>query len=73
MSQEPPVQGLVAKDLQGFKWHFRHIYRGMPTKLISSGSICACNNLCINFSALMMNHKQNMDVWVFHGNCISSL
>ncbi|KAE8009608.1 hypothetical protein FH972_006036 [Carpinus fangiana] len=38
MSQEPPVQGLVAQDLQGFKWHFRHIYRGQPRRhLLTSG------------------------------------
>ncbi|GLT53943.1 hypothetical protein SLA2020_271770 [Shorea laevis] len=38
MSQQPPVQGLVAKDLQGFKWHFRHIYRGHPRRhLLTSG------------------------------------
>ncbi|XP_062145267.1 auxin response factor 23-like, partial [Alnus glutinosa] len=38
MSQQPPVQGLVAKDLQGFKWHFRHIYRGQPKRhLLTSG------------------------------------
>lgn len=28
MSKEPPAQELVAKDLHGHEWHFRHIYRG---------------------------------------------
>lgn len=28
MSQEPPAQELVAKDLHGSEWRFRHIYRG---------------------------------------------
>ncbi|KAJ7977490.1 Auxin response factor [Quillaja saponaria] len=38
MSQEPPAQDLVAKDLHGFKWHFRHIYRGKPKRhLLTSG------------------------------------
>ncbi|KAF4382894.1 hypothetical protein G4B88_021677 [Cannabis sativa] len=38
MSQQPPVQELVAKDLHGFEWHFRHIYRGQPKRhLLTSG------------------------------------
>jgi hypothetical protein len=28
MSQNPPCQELVAKDLHGTEWHFRHIFRG---------------------------------------------
>lgn len=28
MSKQPPTQELVAKDLHGNKWHFRHIFRG---------------------------------------------
>ncbi|KAL7172239.1 hypothetical protein ACSBR2_031854 [Camellia fascicularis] len=38
MSQEPPTQELVAKDLHGSEWRFRHIYRGHPKRhLLSSG------------------------------------
>ncbi|TQE10952.1 hypothetical protein C1H46_003367 [Malus baccata] len=38
MSQQPPVQDLVAKDLQGYEWHFRHVYRGQPKRhLLTSG------------------------------------
>ncbi|PON57192.1 Auxin response factor [Parasponia andersonii] len=38
MLQQPPVQELVAKDLHGFEWHFRHIYRGQPKRhLLTSG------------------------------------
>lgn len=29
MSQNPPWQELVAKDLHGNEWHFRHIFRGL--------------------------------------------
>lgn len=29
MSQQPPWQELVASDLHGNEWHFRHIFRGM--------------------------------------------
>lgn len=28
MSQHPPTQELVAKDLHGVEWRFRHIFRG---------------------------------------------
>lgn len=28
MSQQTPTQELVMKDMHGFEWHFRHIYRG---------------------------------------------
>lgn len=38
MSQQPPVQELIARDLQGFEWHFRHIFRGQPKRhLLTSG------------------------------------
>ncbi|KAK3003244.1 hypothetical protein RJ639_018186 [Escallonia herrerae] len=38
MSHQPPAQELVAKDLHGLEWHFRHIYRGQPRRhLLTSG------------------------------------
>ncbi|GMI66563.1 auxin response factor 1 [Hibiscus trionum] len=38
MSQQPPQQELVARDLHGFEWRFRHIYRGQPKRhLLTSG------------------------------------
>ncbi|KAJ8504978.1 hypothetical protein OPV22_005864 [Ensete ventricosum] len=38
MSQQPPCQELVAKDLHGVEWHFRHIFRGQPRRhLLQSG------------------------------------
>ncbi|XP_062087207.1 auxin response factor 2A-like [Humulus lupulus] len=38
MLQQPPVQELVAKDLHGLEWHFRHIFRGQPKRhLLTSG------------------------------------
>ena len=36
MSQNPPCQELVAKDLHGTEWHFRHIFRGKFTVLAFS-------------------------------------
>uniref|UniRef100_A0A0D6QY18 Auxin response factor n=1 Tax=Araucaria cunninghamii TaxID=56994 RepID=A0A0D6QY18_ARACU len=38
MSQQPPAQELVAKDLHGMQWHFRHIFRGQPRRhLLTTG------------------------------------
>ncbi|KAJ4846220.1 hypothetical protein Tsubulata_025572 [Turnera subulata] len=38
MSQQPPAQELMAKDLHGSQWRFRHIYRGQPKRhLLTSG------------------------------------
>jgi hypothetical protein len=35
MTQSPPTQELVAKDLHGMDWRFRHIFRGNFSFLIS--------------------------------------
>ncbi|PIA61681.1 hypothetical protein AQUCO_00300899v1 [Aquilegia coerulea] len=38
LSQQPPTQELIAKDLHGIEWRFRHIYRGQPKRhLLTSG------------------------------------
>ncbi|XP_058102961.1 auxin response factor 2B-like [Magnolia sinica] len=38
MCREPPTQELVAKDLHGTEWRFRHIFRGQPRRhLLQSG------------------------------------
>ncbi|XWS37052.1 hypothetical protein CRYUN_Cryun19dG0010100 [Craigia yunnanensis] len=38
MSRQPPTQDLVAKDLHGNEWRFRHIFRGQPRRhLLQSG------------------------------------
>ncbi|KAI9107347.1 hypothetical protein K1719_021735 [Acacia pycnantha] len=38
MSQQPPWQELVATDLPGNEWHFRHIFRGQPRRhLLTTG------------------------------------
>ncbi|KAG0483365.1 hypothetical protein HPP92_011449 [Vanilla planifolia] len=38
MGQQPPSQELVAKDLHGVEWRFRHIFRGQPRRhLLQSG------------------------------------
>uniref|UniRef100_A0A1D1Y309 Auxin response factor n=2 Tax=Anthurium amnicola TaxID=1678845 RepID=A0A1D1Y309_9ARAE len=38
MSQQTPTQELVARDLHGFEWRFKHIYRGHPRRhLLTTG------------------------------------
>ncbi|KAG0489928.1 hypothetical protein HPP92_006791 [Vanilla planifolia] len=38
MGKQPPAQELVAKDLHGVEWRFRHIFRGQPRRhLLQSG------------------------------------
>ncbi|XP_020581944.1 auxin response factor 18-like isoform X2 [Phalaenopsis equestris] len=38
MDRHPPAQELVAKDLHGAEWRFRHIFRGQPRRhLLQSG------------------------------------
>ncbi|XP_039064834.1 auxin response factor 2A-like isoform X2 [Hibiscus syriacus] len=38
MSRQPPTQELVAKDLHGNEWRFRHIFRGQPRRhLLQNG------------------------------------
>ncbi|EPS61990.1 auxin response factor 6-1, partial [Genlisea aurea] len=37
-TQSPPVQELIAKDLHGNEWKFRHIFRGQPKRhLLTTG------------------------------------
>ncbi|KAK6919962.1 B3 DNA binding domain [Dillenia turbinata] len=38
MSQATPTQELAAKDLHGFEWRFKHIFRGQPRRhLLTTG------------------------------------
>ncbi|XP_024985225.1 auxin response factor 18-like isoform X2 [Cynara cardunculus var. scolymus] len=38
MAQPTPTQELVAKDLHGFEWRFKHIFRGQPRRhLLTTG------------------------------------
>ncbi|KAI7743236.1 hypothetical protein M8C21_024874 [Ambrosia artemisiifolia] len=38
MNQPTPTQELVAKDLHGFEWRFKHIFRGQPRRhLLTTG------------------------------------
>lgn len=36
MTQATPTQELAAKDLHGFEWKFKHIYRGNLVSILGS-------------------------------------
>lgn len=55
MSRQPPTQELVAKDLHGIEWRFRHIFRGNGFFFFSKYIyflpllfVCALNQLDLN-------------------------
>ncbi|PQP97157.1 auxin response factor 1-like [Prunus yedoensis var. nudiflora] len=56
MSQQPPVQELVARDLQGFEWHFRHIFRGIFKFRHSQTSNCGSS-----LSIIIRTYKSETD------------
>ncbi|KAK6129939.1 hypothetical protein DH2020_036333 [Rehmannia glutinosa] len=38
MTQQTPTQELIARDLHGIEWHFKHIFRGQPRRhLLTTG------------------------------------
>lgn len=41
MSKQPPTQELVAKDLHGNEWRFRHIFRGNCLVSLSDSVVCS--------------------------------
>lgn len=53
MTQATPTQELVAKDLHGFEWKFKHIFRGNFLFLYSKSSLkiyafASCSNFGVN-------------------------
>ena len=41
MSRQPPTQELVAKDLHGNEWRFRHIFRGNGSFILLIHVFCS--------------------------------
>ncbi|KAM1872363.1 hypothetical protein ACFX13_006327 [Malus domestica] len=50
MSQQPSIQNATPKDLQGYKWRFRHITQGEDESGLERLHQCADNELqvCLN-------------------------
>ncbi|XP_039115160.1 auxin response factor 4-like isoform X1 [Dioscorea cayenensis subsp. rotundata] len=66
MSQQPPVQTLVAKDLHDVEWTFRHIYRGQPKRhLLTTGwSTFVCAKKLVAGDAFIFLRDENGELRV---------
>ncbi|PWA79843.1 Aux/IAA-ARF-dimerization [Artemisia annua] len=57
MTQPTPTQELVAKDLHGFEWRFKHIFRGQPRRhLLTTGwsTFVTCKRLVAGDSFIFL-------------------
>ncbi|KAF3789811.1 Auxin response factor 24 [Nymphaea thermarum] len=61
MSQQPPTQELVAKDLHGTSWHFRHIFR--EVKMVSFELVYVVP--CVNKALLPLSFQVRACTWVY--------
>ncbi|KAJ0748040.1 Auxin response factor 2A [Helianthus annuus] len=66
MSKQPPTQELVAKDLHGNEWRFRHIFRGQPRRhLLQSGwSVFVSSKKLVAGDAFIFLRGENGDLRV---------
>ncbi|KAJ9567858.1 hypothetical protein OSB04_003824 [Centaurea solstitialis] len=66
MSRQPPTQELVAKDLHGSEWRFRHIFRGQPRRhLLQSGwSVFVSSKRLVAGDAFIFLRGENGDLRV---------
>ncbi|KAG6506326.1 hypothetical protein ZIOFF_031649 [Zingiber officinale] len=66
MSLEPPWQELVAKDLHGNEWRFRHIFRGQPRRhLLTTGwSVFVSSKRLVAGDAFIFLRGENKELCV---------
>nr|ARR29288.1 auxin response factor 2 [Cyrtomium guizhouense] len=66
MSQDPPFQDLVATDLHGQEWKFRHTYRGHPRRhLLTTGwSVFVSNKRLVAGDAVIFLRGENGELRV---------
>lgn len=66
MSQDPPSQDLVATDLHGHEWKFRHTYRGHPRRhLLTTGwSVFVSNKRLVAGDAVIFLRGENGELRV---------
>ncbi|KAF5732249.1 auxin response factor 2 [Tripterygium wilfordii] len=66
MSRQPPTQELVAEDLHGNEWRFRHIFRGQPRRhLLQSGwSVFVSSKRLVAGDAFIFLRGENGEVRV---------
>lgn len=66
MSQNPPTQELMTRDLHGVEWRFRHIFRGQPKRhLLQSGwSVFVSNKRLVARDAFIFLRGENGELRV---------
>ncbi|KAL4591493.1 hypothetical protein LXL04_004461 [Taraxacum kok-saghyz] len=64
--QQRPSQELVAKDLHGVEWKFRHIYRGQPRRhLLTTGwSIFVSQKNLVSGDAVLFLRGEGGELWL---------
>ncbi|KAI5067566.1 hypothetical protein GOP47_0018094 [Adiantum capillus-veneris] len=64
-SQQRPSQELVAKDLHGVEWKFRHIYRGQPRRhLLTTGwSVFVSTKRLAAGDSVLFLRRENGELW----------
>ncbi|XP_019460128.1 PREDICTED: auxin response factor 6-like isoform X2 [Lupinus angustifolius] len=71
-SQQPPCQELIARDLHGHEWKFRHIFRGQPKRhLLTTGwsVFVSAKRLVAGDSVLFIwNEKGQLLLGIRHAN-----
>ncbi|KAE9603083.1 hypothetical protein Lal_00042383 [Lupinus albus] len=71
-SQQPPCQELMARDLHGHEWKFRHIFRGQPKRhLLTTGwsVFVSAKRLVAGDSVLFIwNEKGQLLLGIRHAN-----
>ncbi|KAK7319096.1 hypothetical protein RJT34_03809 [Clitoria ternatea] len=71
-SQQPPAQELIARDLHGNEWKFRHIFRGQPKRhLLTTGwsVFVSAKRLVAGDSVLFIwNEKNQLLLGIRHAN-----
>nr|ARR29285.1 auxin response factor 4 [Cyrtomium guizhouense] len=65
-SQQRPSQELVAKDLHGVEWKFRHIYRGQPRRhLLTTGwSVFVSTKRLVAGDSVLFLRRENGELWL---------
>ncbi|MCO5554970.1 hypothetical protein L7F22_008510 [Adiantum nelumboides] len=71
-SQQRPSQELVAKDLHGVEWKFRHIYRGIENGELWLGIRRAAKSPCSTPMSVLPSHSMHMGVLAAAAHALST-
>nr|KJB41547.1 hypothetical protein B456_007G109500 [Gossypium raimondii] len=70
MNLATPTQELVAKDLHGYEWRFKHIFRGQPRRhLLTTGwsTFVTSKRLVAGDAFVFLRY---LDIWIFFFVCV---